>query len=153
MNFIQRVNELRRQAVSVLADDAWHPRDGCAVVRHRFQQRKDGLLGLAAHDAVERTFAVLENFPGGERGAMTSGEQETVARAGPRSFGQIDDFRNVGEVIQREANRVRLPGVEFMEVVGGLKHLKVDDAHVMPSPPGHFCDQLKPQRLQSQIDL
>ena len=72
----------------------------------------------------------------------------------PRHAREVDDLGDVGQVVEREADRVGPPGFEHAAVVGlCLKTCRSSSAHVVPGPAAGLGDQLEPERLEPQVDL
>src|SRR6266540_3197033 len=109
-------------------------------------------LALAAHHAVHRARRVLEDLLRRERRAVPTREDEALRRSRARGLREVDHFRDVREVVQREADRLRLPLVEEAEVVGVLEALEIEEADLVASPSHRLRHQLETQGLQPEVD-
>src|SRR5262245_66684438 len=85
-------------------------------------------LTLAAHHAVERAGAVLDQLGGDERAAVAAGEDEALRPALTRLPREVEDFGDVGEVVEREADCLRLEALELTEVVLVGENLQIGRA-------------------------
>ncbi len=124
-----------------------------ARVAQRFEHARRGDLALAAHDAVERAGRVLEQLPGDERRAVAAGEDEGLRPPAARGHGQVEHLGDVGQVVQREADRARLEGVQLTDVVLVAEDLEVEEAHLVAGGAQRLGHALEPERLQLQIHL
>jgi hypothetical protein len=78
------------------------------------------------------------------------------ARPGQRRldlFGQLHDLGDVGEIVDREADRVGSPRLQRRADVLDGQHLQVDEAHVVAGRLEGGCDTLDAERLETQEDL
>ncbi len=84
---------------------------------------------------------------------MPAHEHETAAILPLDPFGEIDHFRQVGKVVQREADGTRPECCELAGQLGMGGSLQVEDAHFMARLARRLGNTLQAQRLEAQIDL
>ena len=95
---------------------------------------------------------MLQKFVGDERAAMAPGEYEAAAK--PLDVGgQIDHFGHVGEIVQREADRVGPKALEFRKQVAMLENLKVEYPDLMASRAHGGGYAFHPERFEAQVDF
>ena len=87
---------------------------------------------------------------GGERGAVPADADKRRRQPSLRRLRQIDDLRNVGEVVAGKGDDVRPPAVEQSEKGGVVLDLQVDQPDRVPGAPRRLGDQLEAERLEPQ---
>ena len=101
------------------------------VVLDRLQQLQHGGLPLACQNTVDRTTAVREKLLGDKGSTMATDEHEAVGEECLGGFGQIDNFRHVGEVVTRKGDNIGLPGSQPAEVVCMGVHLQIKETYLV----------------------
>ena len=84
---------------------------------------------------------------------MAADEDEGVRSPAPRGLGEVDDLGHVGQVVQGEADRPRLPLRELAQVLGVVEDLQVEQAHVVTGGADGGRHALEPERLEAQVQL
>src|ERR1700682_6555759 len=95
---------------------------------------------------------VPKHVPRDNRAAVASGEYEASSKP-LHVGGQIDHFGHVGEIVQREADRVGPKAFQFREQVAMLENLKVEYPDLMASCAHRGGYAFHPERFQAQVDL
>ena len=96
---------------------------------------------------------MLEELVGDERRAVTADEH---VRPGQELLGgarQLDHFGRVGEVIEREADRIGSESPQRFLVVAVPEDLQVEEPHLVAGGADRLGDALQPERLEAEIDL
>ena len=96
---------------------------------------------------------MLEDFIRDKRPAMPTGEDEAVLHQPLHVLGEIDHLGHVGEIIEREADRIRLEALDLGKQVAMLENLEVENPHVMPGRARRRRHPLHPERFEPQINL
>ena len=96
---------------------------------------------------------MLEQLGGDERPAVAAGEDEALRLALPRLPGEIEHLGDVGEVVQREADRLGLEGLELAEVVLVAEDLQVEQTNLVTGRAHGRRHALEPEGLEAQVDL
>jgi hypothetical protein len=76
-----------------------------------------------------------------------------VRQSATRLAREVDHLRHVGEIVEREADRLRPPRVERVLEVLPLEDLQVEEPHLVPGLQQRRGDALHAARLQAQVDL
>src|SRR5690606_21559348 len=138
--------------------DRDHPRDlletGLAsAARHGLEEHGGDTFSLAAHDAIDGAFGVVEDLERGEGGAMPPNEDEGVGQPAAHLLREVDHLRNVGEVVESESDGIRLERVELLEEIHVAEDLEIEDTHVVSGATRRRSHELDAERLEPQIDL
>src|SRR5882724_6300759 len=67
--------------------------------------------------------------------------------------GELNDFRNVGEVVQRESDRLRFKVAQFLKIVIVLEDLQVEEPDIMTSRSNGLGHSFQTQRFKPKVDL
>jgi hypothetical protein len=110
-------------------------------------------LALAAHDAVDGARRVLEELGGHERRAVPADHDEHVGVPGLGVPGQVDHLGHVGQIVHREADRLRREGHELPPVFGVLKDLQVEQLYLVAGGSDRRGHPLEAERLQTEVQL
>ena len=110
-------------------------------------------FALALEDAVDRPSAVLDESARGERGAVPADADKGLRQPRLGRLGEIDDLRNVGEVVAGKSDDIGPPAVEQPEIGGMVLDLQVDQPDRVAGAPRRLRDELEPERLEPQKDL
>ena len=124
-----------------------------AVVPGCVEQRDDAGFSFAFQDAINRAVPVLENLLSGERRAVAADENEGIGKLRARSLREIEDFRDVGEVIARERDDVGLPLIDDAKIIALSFRLEIDQLHLVPRVADGGRDEFQAQRLEPQVNL
>ena len=84
---------------------------------------------------------------------MAADHDEAVGRAPPRLLGEVDDLGDIGEIVEREADGLRLELGELAAVVVVAEDLQIEEAHVVARGPHGGGHPLEPERLEAQVEL
>src|SRR5882762_3089385 len=84
---------------------------------------------------------------------MTAREQEAAGQSPAGGDGQVDHFRHVGEVVDREPDGIRPEGLQLAPVVSMRENLEIEHSYVVPGLPDRRRDALQAERLEPQVDL
>ena len=79
--------------------------------------------------------------------------KQLPAPARLRRLREVDHLGHVGEVVQREADRVGGEVVELAQVVGVPEDLQVEQADVVACRPDRRGHALEPEGLEAQVQL
>src|SRR5262249_18094243 len=96
---------------------------------------------------------MLEDLAGGEGRAVSADDDGGVRQAGACHLGEVEDLRDVREVVAREDDRVWPPPVEQTEVVRVCLGLEIDEPDVVAGAPGGRRNELESEGLETQEDL
>ena len=96
---------------------------------------------------------MLENLVGDERAAVPAGKDEAVLQQPFHVLGEIDHLGHVGEIVEREADRVGAEALELGEQIAMFKNLQVQDSHVVAGRTRCRRDPLHAERFEPQINL
>src|SRR6185436_2043611 len=100
-----------------------------------------------------RAGTVLDQLAGDERAAVAAREDEALRPALSRLAGEVEHLGHVGEVVEREPDRLRREARHLTEVVLVGKDLQIEQANVVTGLPYRRGYPLEPERLESQVDL
>jgi hypothetical protein len=128
------------------AGQAVHGRGG-------LQQAGGDRLALPGHDAVDGAVGVGQDLVGDERDAVAAGEDERGRPAVTDGPGEVDHLRHVGQVVQREADRVGPERRHLAPQVAVAVDLQVQQAHLVSGAAQGRRHALQPDRLEAQIHL
>ena len=143
---------MRRRALAVERDCPRHASDRVTVVGNDAQQIGGCGLALAAQNAVYGAIAVGQQFARGEGRAVAADEDEGVRQAPLGGLGQIDDLRQIRQVVEGKCNDLRLPALHGAEVAPLRFDLQVEQAHLVAGLAHRLRHQLQAQRFQAQED-
>ncbi len=149
---IKRMNKDGRRPFALGGDNPRH-RQQVAPARHRFEQQRHCRFALTLEHAIDRAIAMGDDRGGGERCAVPADTDEHIGKARFGGLGQIDDFRDIGEVVAGERDDIRAAPCEPAEIGAVVLDLEIDQLDLMAGAPRRLRDELKAQRLQSQKDL
>ena len=119
----------------------------------RGEQRRQPGLALAAQHAIDRPLAMLKDRLGDKRGAVPADTDHGARQTRLRRLGEVDDLRDVGEVVAGEQDDIRPPHIGQPEQCGVVFDLQVDQLDLVAGLPRRGRDQLEPQRFEPQEDL
>ncbi len=110
-------------------------------------------LALAAHDAVDGAARVVEELGRDEGRAVPAHEHEGRAAPGLGLLGEVHHLRDVGEVVHREAHRLRRERLDLAPVVGVLEDLQVEQPHLVAGRLDGRGHALEAEWLEPQVQL
>ena len=110
------------------------------------------IIGFGPGASGDIAARVLQQFVRDERAAVASGEYEAAAKP-LHVGGQIDHFGHVGEIVQREADRLGPKTLEFREQVAMFENLKVEYPDLMASRAHGGGYAFHPERFEAQVDF
>ena len=96
---------------------------------------------------------MLEDFVRDERAAMPAGEDEAILHQALHVLGEIDHLGHVGEIVEREADRIGAEALELGEQIAMLENLQVDNPHVVAGRARRRRHPLHSERFEPQINL
>jgi hypothetical protein len=96
---------------------------------------------------------VLEQLRRDEGGAVAAHEHPRLRQRALRLGGELDDLRDVRQVVQGEPHRLGPPGGEQLAIVPALEDLQVEEPHVVAGRLQGGGDALDAERLQAEVDL
>jgi hypothetical protein len=149
---VEAVDKARRRSLAPGRDRAGDGRGGAAPARDRGQELGDRRLALAFEDAIDRPRAMLEDRRGGKGGAVPAHHDEAFWQQRLGALREVDDLRNIGEVVAREADDIGAPRLQPGKVIGMALDLQIDQLDRMAGPAGRLGHQLEPQGLEPQKD-
>ena len=103
--------------------------------------------------AVDRSPGMLEQVARHERGAVSAEEDEHPRMPRSRGLCQVNQLRNIGQIVAGECHDIGAPLVDLAEVVDMVIDLKIKQANLMPRSPQLGADELDAQRLKRQENL
>src|SRR5579875_1226446 len=84
---------------------------------------------------------------------MTADEDEAFRQHPLHIAGEIDDLRNVGEIVQREADCARLKILQLAVEGLVIENLEIENPDLVSSGAHRRRHPLHPKGFQAQIDL
>jgi hypothetical protein len=96
---------------------------------------------------------VLDQRACGEGGAVAADADERARQRRPGPPGEIDDLRDIGEIVAGEGDDVGRPFPQQAVIVGMGLDLQIDEADRMPGMPCGLRHQLEPERLEAEENL
>ena len=84
---------------------------------------------------------------------MAADHDVGARRQPPGRLGEVDDLGQVGEVVAREGDDVRLPLINELDIILVAFYLQVDELDVVSTSPCSLGYQLETERLEAQVDL
>src|SRR6266404_9644530 len=84
---------------------------------------------------------------------MTAREQEAAGQSPPGGDRQVDHFRHVGEVVDREPDGLRPERLQLAPVVSMRENLEIEQPYVVAGLPDRGRDALQAERFEPQVDL
>jgi hypothetical protein len=123
------------------------------MIADRLQHARCDQLAFAAHDALEGAARVIEQLWPDERPAVAAGEHEAVRPEPTGLARKVEDFGDIGKIVEREADGPRLEAPQLREVVARREDLEIQQAHFVVGRPERGCHPLEAKRLQPEVDL
>src|ERR1051326_6307719 len=149
---IERMHKAGRRTLAGRLNHARHGREIGPGLDRR-QERPHAGLALAAQHAVDRAFAMVEDRLGDKGGAVAADADDDARQPGFSLLREIDDFRDVSEVIAREGDEVRPPRFDKAEECAVALDLQIDKLDLVTALARRRGDQLQPQWLEAQENL
>ncbi len=129
-----------------------HPRNSVHV-RHMLEHSRNRRLPLALNDRIDRPVAVPQDFGRDEADAVPAAENETMGQAFSREFGQVNHFRNIGQIVDAETDGFGRKRRNLALEVPLAEDLEIQQPHLMPGPLDRPRHAFHAQRLKTEIDL
>ena len=152
MRGVQVFDQAGRRAIAIDARDSRQRTKLVGVIRC-FEDVRGDRFAFSADDTADGAVGVGENFFRGERRAVATGENETFRKAALGFLREIHHLGNIREIVQRKAYGFGFEVLEKAEVVGMAKDLEIEQTDVVACFACGLGDQLKPQRLETQVNL
>jgi len=124
-----------------------------APARDGGEQRGKPGLAFPLQHTVDCAVAMRDDRRRGEGGAVAADADEGQREARLGGACEIDDLRDVGEVVAGEGDRFRPPALDQAKIGAVAFDLQIDQPDIVPGLPGGLRHQFEPQRLQPQEDL
>src|SRR5579859_7603875 len=134
-------------------DHAGDLRNGLTVVFNGIQQKRHDRLAFTFDDAIDRAVSMCEEFFRDKGCAVASYQHEAVRCIQRGEFAEVDDLRDIGEIIAGEGYDIRLPVIEEAGEVFVGSDLEIEQTHFVSGPADHLGNQFEPQRLQAKKDF
>ena len=157
---VEAANKAGRRTFAVARNTAGHLAQ-CGVIGRTILAGSGGRSGKRVHQmngrglpfalehAIDRPLGVFEKFLGRERRTVTADHDPRPRQNLFREFGEIEDFRNVRQIIAGKPDDVRLPGFDQANVSRVILGLQVDDPHVMAGFSHGLGHQLQTKWLET----
>ena len=148
---VQGIQHDRRGPAALGRDHTGQPVQ--LAIQHRRQQLRDDRLAFAADDRVERPVRLVQHVPGDEGHRVAAREYEATWAGGFHRTREIDDLRDVGQVVEAEPDRVRR---EVAQVPGQLvpaENLEVEEPDLVTGGARGARDPFQAQRFEPEEDL
>ena len=114
--------------------------------------RRSGIEASPSPLSTQSIAPALDERGRGERGAVPADADEDLGKTGPRGLCEIDDLRNVGEVVAREGDDIGPPATQQAKISAMVLDLQIDQPRLVPGAPRRLGDELEPERLEPQKD-
>ena len=95
---------------------------------------------------------MLYEGAGRKRGAVTADADKNPRQPRLRRLCEINNRRNIGEVVAGKRDDIRAPAFEQSEIRSLVLGLQIDQPHRVAGAPRRLSDQLETQRLEPQED-
>ena len=146
---IERLDKARRRPLSRPGDRTGN-RSDIPPPLDRAEKQRHSRLALALEDAVDGTRAMLDQSARGERGAVPADADKGLRQAGFCRFREIDDLRDVREVVAGKSDDIWPPALEQSQIGGVVLDLQVDQPDRVSGAARGLGNKLETQRLEPQ---
>src|SRR5947208_15840544 len=150
---IQRFHEGWRRPAMIECYAARHFPQVRPIFGESIQQASDRGFAFANQHAIHSARTVPQNLLRNERDAVPSDRDKGSGQQGARGAGKINNFWNIGEIIDRECDNVRSPTSNQVEKVPVRFALQINQTDRVARLSGSRGDKLKTQRLKTKINL
>ena len=93
---------------------------------------------------------MLDQGGGGERGAVPADADKSLGLPSLGRLCQIDDLRDVGEIVAGKGDDIRPPTVDQSKKSGVVLDLQVDQPDCMSAAPRRLGNELEAKGLEPQ---
>src|SRR5215510_7835079 len=84
---------------------------------------------------------------------MAANTDETASQSQLGSLCQVDDLGDIGQVVARKRDKIRLPLCDQTVIVGVALDLQIDDSHRVVGTPRRLRHQFEAQWFKTQKDV
>src|SRR5262249_42622 len=99
-NAVEILKKLRRRSFTRGSDNTGEGVESRATASHLLQQQRCDPFSFTTDDAVYSTSRMLDNVSRNEGGAVAADENKALGESAPRLDREIEDFRNIGQIVQ-----------------------------------------------------
>jgi len=147
---VEALNKAGRWPLAISSDNTRHFGNRRAIVVDDIHERDNPRLAFTFEHAINRPFSVRDERVRRERGTVSSNTDKAVWKGCFGLLGEVNDFRDVGEVVARESNEIRPPFGDKPAIVLVPFNLKICEPNRMAGPSGCLCHQFEAERLKPQ---
>src|SRR4030095_3467678 len=123
------------------------------ILRESFEQVGDRGFAFTDEHAINGAARVLQDFFGNKRNTVSTNADECFRRHCTCSTSEVDDFRNVSEVIDRERDDVRSPVFDQVEKVLVRFALQINQTNFVTCASCRCSNEFKAERFEPEINL
>ena len=119
----------------------------------RGEERRQPRFALAAQHAIDGAPAMLDDRRRDKGRAVPADADDGARQKRLRRLGEVDDLRDVGEVVARKGDDIRPEFSGEAQESSVALDLQIDQPDLVAGRPRRGGDELQPQRLQPQEDF
>src|SRR5437870_7848190 len=126
---VERMHKCGRRAAMIECYAARNVFQVWLILDQSIEQTGDRCFAFADQHAIDSACGVPQDFFGNKRNAVSTNTNECFRQQGARSAGEIEDFRNVSQVIDGERDDVWPPAFDQTEKILIRFALQVDQTN------------------------
>src|SRR5262245_50227081 len=150
---VERFYERGRRAAMIECHTAGDIFQTWRILGQSVEQAADCRFAFADQHTIHSAVGVPQDFFGDKRNTVSTDTGECFRKQGTRSASEIDDFWNVGEVIDRERDDIRVPAFNQAEKILVRFALQIDQANRMTGAPSRSGYKFEAKRFEPKINL